>query len=222
MLKVKNLTLRKKKIILNNLTLEVPYGRITLLLGKSGSGKTSLLRCLAQLESYQGEITHLDAPFKNSLPSIVTYVSQSYTLFPHLTVLENCLQPLRLNKITTPIESILGYLDMLPYLFSKPSELSGGQQQRIALARALLLSPYFLLLDEPTSALDPDNTDRLITLLKSSGKGIIISTQDMSFASKVLDRAYFLEDGAIVESYDSTGPIPEKMSQFLSLLEPVP
>src|SRR6516165_6536209 len=143
MLKVNNLTLHKNKPILNNISFYAPPGRITLLLGKSGSGKTSLLRCLARLETYQGDITSQS----------VTYVSQSYTLFPHMTVLENCLQPLRLQGITTPIESTLASLGMLPYLSSKPHELSGGQQQRIALARALLLNTDYLLLDEPTSAL---------------------------------------------------------------------
>lgn len=205
MLKVKDLTLTKKKIILNNISIEAPPGRITLLLGKSGSGKTSLLRCIAGLESYQGEIT----------PASTTYVAQAYTLFPHMTVRENLLQPLRINNIATPIEPILSALGMLPYLDSKPSELSGGQQQRIALARAFLLNPAYILLDEPTSALDPDNTDRLISLLKSSGCGVVISTQDMAFASKLLDNAYFLEDGNLVESYDSTKPIPPKMQQFL-------
>ncbi len=206
MLKVKNLTLRKKKTILNNLSLEAPPSTITLLLGKSGSGKTSLLRCIAGLESYEGEITS----------PTVTYVSQAYTLFPHMTVRENCEQPLRLNNVTASIESILAALDMLPYLNAKPSELSGGQQQRIALARAFLLDTPYILLDEPTSALDPENTERLISLLKSTKKGIIISTQDMAFASSLLERAYFLEDGTITEFYDSTGPLPEKMAQFLT------
>lgn len=205
MLKVKDLTLTKKKIILNNISIEAPPGRITLLLGKSGSGKTSLLRCIAGLEAYEGEIT----------PISTTYVAQSYTLFPHMTIRENLLQPLRINNLSTPIEPTLSTLGMLPYLDSKPNELSGGQQQRIALARAFLLSPAYILLDEPTSALDPDNTERLIALLKSSGCGVIISTQDMAFASKLLDNAYFLEDGNLVESYDSTKPMPPKMQQFL-------
>lgn len=206
MLKVKNLRLIKNKTILNDLSLEIPLERITLLLGKSGSGKTSLLRCIAGLETYQGKIYS---------PS-VTYVSQAYTLFPHMTVRENCLQPLRLNNIKTPIEPILDSLDMLAYIDAKPYQLSGGQQQRLALARAFLLNTSYILLDEPTSALDPENTERLIKLLKSSKQGILISTQDMSFAAQLLDRAYFLEDGVIIESYDSAGPLPEKMNQFLS------
>ncbi len=200
MLKVKNLSLHKNKTILSNITLEAPPHCITLLLGKSGSGKTSLLRCLAGLETYKGEITYNDLPLPKNRSSIVTYVSQSYTLFPHLTVLENCLQPLRLNKISNSIDSILESFHMLPYLHAKPHELSGGQQQRIALSRALLLSPSYLLLDEPTSALDPENIDRFITLLRKFGKGAIISTQDMTFASRVLQRAYFLEKGKLIET----------------------
>ena len=209
MLEVKNLTLRKNKTILNNISLVAPPGQITLLLGKSGSGKTSLLRCIAGLESYQGTIV---AP-------PLTYVSQAYTLFPHLTVFENCAQPLRLqnNFSSSRIESTLAALDMLPYINSKPSQLSGGQQQRVALARALLLDTPYLLLDEPTSALDPENTSRLINLLLSSNKGILISTQDLSFATQILTRAYFFEEGTIIESFDKTAEVPSKIRQFLSI-----
>lgn len=209
MLEVKNLTLRKNKTILKSISLTAPPGQITLLLGKSGSGKTSLLRCIAGLETYEGTI--ISPP--------LTYVSQAYTLFPHLTVFENCAQPLRFqnNFSSTRIEQTLAALDMLPFLASKPSQLSGGQQQRVALARALLLNKPYLLLDEPTSALDPENTTRLINLLLTSQKGIIISTQDLTFATQILTRAYFFENGSILESYAADKIIPPKIRQFLSI-----
>jgi ABC-type polar amino acid transport system ATPase subunit len=231
MLKVKNLSLFKKRPILNHISLEAPLGRITLLLGKSGSGKTSLLRCLATVESsYEGDITHQTTTLKKlsirERSHLIGYVAQSYSLFPHLSAFENCAQPLRLftskplASLLPLIENMLSSLGMLSYLNAKPHELSGGQQQRIAIARALLLNPSYLLLDEPTSALDPLNTDLLIQLLRalaSSGKGIIVSTQDMPFALKLLDRAYFLDEGSLLETYDTalSRAVPEKLTQFL-------
>jgi putative lysine transport system ATP-binding protein len=110
---------------------------------------------------------------------------------------------------------------MLPYINAKPSQLSGGQQQRVAIARSLLLSPSFLLLDEPTSALDPENTQLLIQILlslQSSGKGLIIATQDIAFASQLMDRVFLIEDGNIVATYDQTisSDLPEKIKSFLA------
>lgn len=231
MLKVKNLSLVKSRPILQNISFSVATGRITLLLGKSGSGKTSLLRCLAHLEKdYAGAITYQDQSLRaidqRMRSQIIGYVAQSYSLFPHLTVLDNCAQPLRLltsqplSALLPQIEKTLQSLDMLAYTCSRPHELSGGQQQRIAITRALLLNPSFLLLDEPTSALDPTNTELLIQILltlRSSGKGLIISTQDMTFASKLLDHALFLENGSIVETYDTTLSVelPERLVHFL-------
>ncbi len=231
MLTIKNLSLQKNKAILSNLSFEIPKGRITLLFGKSGCGKTSLLRCLAHLESkYQGEISYesqnLIRYTSSKRSQIIGYVAQNYALFPHMTVLNNCAKPLELftskplKKLLPAIEQMLQSLDMLPYIDSKPSELSGGQQQRVAIARALLLSPTFLLLDEPTSALDPQNTELLIQILLSlqaAGKGLVISTQDTAFASKILDRAFLMENGNIIETYDQTisSYFPETIRNFL-------
>src|SRR5437773_2065051 len=137
MLKIKNLTLEKKKPILRNLSFEIPKGRITLLMGKSGCGKTSLLRCLTHLESmYGGTISYAEKCLKKCTSQersqILGYVAQSYSLFPHLTVLNNCAQPLRLltsrpvKHLLPVIEQTLQSLDMLSYIHAKPSELSGG------------------------------------------------------------------------------------------------
>lgn len=200
MLTIENLSLTKgKRPILRSLSLQCPTGCVTLLLGKSGAGKSTLLRCLAGLETPDaGRIT---APFR------ICFIAQSYALFPHLTALENCAQPLRIiqkfdRKIArTKALETLALLGMETYADSYPSQLSGGQQQRVAIARALCLTPDFLLLDEPTSALDPFHTASLIAIiqqLRSQGKGIVISTQDMAFASKLLERGYLLEEGRIV------------------------
>lgn len=221
MLKVKKLSLIKSRkkhsptCILDDLTLEFPPARISLLLGKSGSGKTSLLRCLAQLENgYTGSIEYQGTDIKDWSPversKKIGFVSQSYSLFPHLTALENCSQALIVTGGMKKAEArkkateVLLSLDMDKYLFSKPSELSGGQQQRVAIARALALEPSFLLFDEPTSALDPENSSLLIDIiekLKADKKGLIISSQDLTFAEKIFDRIFFLEKGRLTEDH---------------------
>ena len=217
MLEVKNLSVVKRKKILNDISLSAPPGRVTLLLGKSGSGKTTLLRCLAQLEKkYSGEIHYGGQS--------IGFVPQSYALFPHMNVLDNCAQPLSLTVGKQPAREaavkMLGVFEMEGYATAYPHELSGGQQQRVAIARSLMLGPSMILLDEPTSSLDPKNTDLLIGVihrLKSEGKGLVISSQDMGFAAKVIDRAYFLENGLIEEAYDSneTSSFPNKINAFL-------
>jgi ABC-type polar amino acid transport system ATPase subunit len=219
MLEVKSLSLSKNGTpILRNLTATFLAGHCTLLLGKSGSGKTSLLRCLAQLE------TTLEGSIDQN-GQTVGFVPQAFALFPHLNLLDNCSLPLRLvlnkNRQEAQDEAIklLTKLGMELYLRSRPHQLSGGQQQRAALARALLLRPDFLLLDEPTSALDPENRTLVIELIDqliSQGKGVVVSTQDMEFARKVIDRAFFLETGEIIETCENKEGIGEgRMGRFL-------
>lgn len=218
MLKVNCLSLSKSnKEILKEISIEIPPGRTTLLLGKSGSGKTTLLRCLCQLETkYTGNILYQSGPIENlsrkSRAQLFGFLPQSFVLFPHMTVLSNCAQPMQKLFNTTWKEAeekalqLLAKLDMESFAKSFPHELSGGQQQRVAIARALGLDPQFLFLDEPTSALDPENTILLIQIMQmliKENKGIVVSSQDMGFASKALDRAFFLEQGTIVESFDA-------------------
>jgi ABC-type polar amino acid transport system ATPase subunit len=218
MLIVKKVTVVKSRSpILSEISLAIPRGRTTLLLGKSGSGKTTLLRCLAQLEEIsQGEILYTGKPLSAlSSPQrcqTVGFVPQAYPLFPHMTVLANCAQPLELilgwSKKQAQARALetLSQFGLETMSAASPSRLSGGQQQRVAIARALCLDPLFLLFDEPTSALDPENTEiflNIISSLASQGKGIVISTQDMSFAAQALDLAYFLEGGNLVETFDA-------------------
>ncbi len=240
MLKITALSLTKngkkrRASLLNGISLEIPQKRITLLLGKSGSGKTSLLRCIAGLEKkYEGTVfyTGKQGPALSSQErcELIGFVPQSYALFPHMNARDNCALSLRLLRGTPrkrayeEVERILALLDMETFALAKPYQLSGGQQQRVAIARALSLNPAFLLFDEPTSALDPENTERFIQLLKTlqaEGKGIVISSQDMLFSKKVLDRAFFLEQGEIVESYDKEESPQEssgsKLTAFLTL-----
>jgi ABC-type polar amino acid transport system ATPase subunit len=233
MLKIKNLSLKKSRgEILQNISLEIPRKRISLLLGKSGSGKTSLLRSIAQLETdYEGEVLFYDQRVDLMAPAercrALGFVPQSYALFPHLNVLENCAQPLRVlgqSKETACQKALetLRSLDIDQLAERRPHELSGGQQQRAAIARALVLEPSFLLFDEPTSALDPESADLFVAILKdlcAQGKGVIISSQDMAFAAKILDRAFFLDQGALIEQYDTAAAkelsLESRLYQFL-------
>jgi ABC-type polar amino acid transport system ATPase subunit len=234
MLEINNLScIKAKKEILKDLSLNIPNNRATLLLGKSGSGKTTLLRCIAQLETqYQGEIAYQGQPI-NQLPpkqrcQIIGFISQSFSLFPHMNILDNCANALKVlfgskkSEAYTQVREVLHLLDIDNLALSMPSQLSGGQQQRAAIARALVLNPGFLLFDEPTSALDPENTERFIQVIRNllkAGTGVVIASHDMNLASKLLDLAYFLEAGAFAESYDARSEEPllkeGKINQFL-------
>jgi polar amino acid transport system ATP-binding protein len=196
-----SLTLKGKKI-LKQLSFEIPQGRLAAFIGKSGAGKTSLLKCIGGLYPHEG--TFICEGKKG-------FVFQQYHLFPHMTALENCLHPL--SKVMKQPHALahkkalamLGIFGMQEHQAAYPSQLSGGQQQRIALARALCLDPQILLFDEPTAALDPENKQLFLEILKKlkkEGVTILISTHDQSLLKGILDKVYFMEEGAIVESYD--------------------
>jgi polar amino acid transport system ATP-binding protein len=214
MICVKNLTLAYQqsgstRTVLTQLTVTMPRGRITTLVGQSGVGKTSLLRCLAGLEKrYQGSI-YIDGYEGTALTpqqraQLTGFVFQNYNLFPHRTAVANCMQPLMLvgglSASAAKLKALmhLEALGMAAYTNSYPAQLSGGQQQRIALARALCLEPKVLLLDEPSSALDPDNSERLANILhklRDTGIAIVVSSQDTAFVAMLNDRVLVIEDG---------------------------
>ncbi len=198
MLEIKNLGLRKKKIIFDSMNFTVLCNQITLLLGKSGSGKTSLLRCLVQLESgYVGDIFYKGRSLRSLKPQerakIIGFVSQAYALFPHMSALENCTWALCnagdfRKEAQEKVMAMFQFLGIEEKADSFPHELSGGQQQRVAIARALVLDPLFLALDEPTSALDSENVDRLLdllTTLQAKGTGIVVATHDQTLIDKI-------------------------------------
>ena len=205
MISVKNLQLES---ILKGISLEIAKGAITAFIGKSGAGKTSLLRCLAGLQAFEGSV---DAEGN------VGYVSQHYGLFPHMTALENCTFALRKTCHLSKEEAValatrmLEKLGLAGHLESYPAKLSGGQQQRVAIARALVLKPRVLLLDEPTSALDPESKQLLqdlLIILRQEGIAVALSSHDLPFIERVADRIYFLEEGRVSEC-------PEKVKSFL-------
>jgi ABC-type polar amino acid transport system ATPase subunit len=205
MVTVKNLIIQiKDQTIVDDISATLTPGHITSFIGKSGAGKTTLLKSIAGLMP----ITRGTIVIDNQKLLILTsrqraekvgYVFQDFNLFPHLTVRENCIDPLLMHgKPYAQAEqralSVLLKLNMDGYAEKYPYELSGGQQQRVAIARALCLQPMVLLLDEPTASLDPLNTDILVTILKSlaaQGLTIGLSSQDMNFVRKVFDRCNF-------------------------------
>lgn len=201
---------RKTTTVLDNIDFDAKQQKITALIGKSGSGKTSLLKCLAGIEkNYEGQVDKM--PSENSDAPQIGYVAQGFSLFAHLNVIDNCTLALRRVCFLSKAEaeqkamSALRQVSMDAFTDRMPKSLSGGQRQRVAIARAICLDPKVLLFDEPTSALDPGNVASLATLirkLRDMGTTIVLSSQDMGFVNMVYDNAYVLADGKIVKNGD--------------------
>ncbi len=200
---------------LTDISLTVRKGERIVLCGPSGSGKSTLIRCINHLESYQkGEIrvggTRLgdDARTIDAVRREVGMVFQHFNLFPHMSVLENCmLAPMRsLGASKAEAEAtareLLGRVKILEQAEKYPAQLSGGQQQRVAIARALCMKPKVMLFDEPTSALDPEMVKEVLDTmigLAEEGMTMICVTHEMGFARQVANRVIFMAEGAIVE-----------------------
>ena len=200
---------------LRNVNLLVRRGERIVICGPSGSGKSTLIRTINQLEAIQkGRIVvdgvELTAGGKNveTVRQDVGMVFQQFNLFPHLTILENCmLAPLKVRKTprTEAEATARKYLTRvrIPEQADKyPAQLSGGQQQRVAIARALCMTPRIMLFDEPTSALDPEMVkevlDTMVDLAKE-GMTMLCVTHEMGFARAVADRVIFMDQGEIIE-----------------------
>ncbi|KRE03918.1 glutamine ABC transporter ATP-binding protein [Bosea sp. Root670] len=200
---------------LTDISLTVRKGERIVLCGPSGSGKSTLIRCINHLETYQkGEIrvggTRLgdDARTIDAVRREVGMVFQHFNLFPHMTVLQNCmLAPMRsLGASKAEAEAtarqLLGRVKILEQAEKYPAQLSGGQQQRVAIARALCMKPKVMLFDEPTSALDPEMVKEVLDTmiaLAEEGMTMICVTHEMGFARQVANRVIFMAEGAIVE-----------------------
>lgn len=201
---------------LRDVDLIVRPGEKVVICGPSGSGKSTLIRCINRLEEHQaGSITVFGTELDNDLENIdeirreTGMVFQSFNLFPHMTVLDNCsLAPMLVRKLPRrEAEAIaMEFLHKvkIPEQSSKfPGELSGGQQQRVAIARALCMRPKIMLFDEPTSALDPEMVSEVLdvmVILAREGMTMVCVTHEMGFARQVADRIVFMADGEIVES----------------------
>ncbi|MFZ9080092.1 MAG: amino acid ABC transporter ATP-binding protein [Alphaproteobacteria bacterium] len=222
--------------VLRDIDLEVAQGERIVVCGPSGSGKSTLIRCINRLEEHQeGKIivdgVHLTNDLKqiDAVRSEVGMVFQSFNLFPHLTVLENCtLAPIWVrNQPKAEAEAAaMEYLERvkIPEQANKfPGQLSGGQQQRVAIARSLCMRPKIMLFDEPTSALDPEMIKEVLDVmvdLAESGMTMLVVTHEMGFASQVADRVIFMDEGQIVEQNSPqeffNNPQSDRTKLFLS------
>jgi general L-amino acid transport system ATP-binding protein len=201
--------------VLREVDLDIQAGERVVICGPSGSGKSTLIRCINRLEPHDvgtitvdGTVLDDDDRHVQAIRREVGMVFQSFNLFPHLTVLENCALP-QIRVRGTPRAQAqakaMSYLERvrIPEQAGKyPSQLSGGQQQRVAIARSLCMEPKILLFDEPTSALDPEMIKEVLDVivdLAGSGKTMVVVTHEMGFARKVADRVVFMDAGRIVE-----------------------
>ena len=201
--------------VLRGIDLEVPEHHAVALIGASGSGKLTLLRCVDLLEEIEDGDVLLDGEVITD-PSVdvvrvrrrLGMVFQAFNLFPHMTVLENVtLGPVRAGRVSRTdardrARELLGRFGLAGREDERPDNLSGGQQQRVAIARALATSPRALLLDEVTSALDPELVSEVLGAirdLKADGMTMLIATHEMGFARDVADEVCFLHEGRIVE-----------------------
>lgn len=236
MVNIKNLSLcYGQKEVLYDISCEIARGKITAFIGKSGVGKTSLIRCLAQLVThYEGSIL-FQGEILRSLKRVeraqkISMVFQEWNLFPHQTVEKNCISPqVSVLKRSTRearehAHTMLEKLGMESFANKYPCTLSGGQKQRVAIARALCMHPEMILFDEPSSSLDPKTTDSLVQLireLRSEGVTVVFSSHDIPFISSLFDTVHLLEKGmlkatATAENWESIAPV----AQFLQQISP--
>lgn len=221
--------------VLKDINFSVNTGDVTCIIGASGSGKSTMLRCINLLETpTDGQIIYkgkniLDTKNIPAYRAKVGMVFQSFNLFDNMTVLKNCMIGLikvqKKDKETAKKEALF-YLEkvgMTPYVNAKPRQLSGGQKQRVAIARALAMKPDVLLFDEPTSALDPQMVGEVLSVMRSlakEGLTMIVVTHEMAFARDVSNHVVFMHDGVICEEGTPeeifSSPQKEETKTFLS------
>jgi general L-amino acid transport system ATP-binding protein len=223
---------------LDDINLDIMKGERVVICGPSGSGKSTLIRCVNRLEAHQeGRIIvggiELDGDEKKAdlVRRDVGMVFQQFNLFPHLTILENCiLAPVWVKKMpkSEARRIAMHFLERvrIPEQADKyPGQLSGGQQQRVAIARALCMNPRVMLFDEPTSALDPEMVKEVLdtmVALANEGMTMVCVTHEMGFAREVADRVIFMDRGSIIEEAPPTNffarPRTDRARLFLSQL----
>ena len=216
LIKVKNLVKSFDKIeVLKGIDTEIKKGEVVVIIGASGSGKSTFLRCLNRLEeSTDGHIYFNNTDITDPKININVHrqkmgmVFQQFNLFPHMTVLKNMISaPMKLLKMSkedaeTKAMALLEKVGLADRADAYPSQLSGGQKQRVAIVRALCMDPEVMLFDEPTSALDPEMVGEVLTVIKdlaASGMTMAIVTHEMGFAREVADRIIFIDEGVIAE-----------------------
>jgi polar amino acid transport system ATP-binding protein len=228
------------RVVLEDIDLVVDKHDVVCLIGSSGSGKSTLLRCVNLLEQIDDGMIRFDGE-EISDPRVdprgvrkrIGMVFQAFNLFPHLTVLDNCvLAPVRVHGVpraeaVARATELLDRFGLTDQLAKHPDRLSGGQQQRVALVRALCTQPELLLLDEITAALDPELVGDVLTIVRdlaAAGTTMVLATHEMSFARDVASKVCFLDGGRILEhgppSQVLVAPEQERTRQFLRRVLP--
>jgi general L-amino acid transport system ATP-binding protein len=224
--------------VLRDIRLTVDAGERVVVCGPSGSGKSTLIRCVNRLEEHQKGTIRVHGVDVSASPGEtdavrreVGMVFQTFNLFPHLTVLENCtLAPIWVRRMPKRdaeelAMNLLARVKIPEQAAKYPGQLSGGQQQRVAIARALCMTPKIMLFDEPTSALDPEMVKEVLdtmTALAQDGMTMIVVTHEMGFARQVADKVVFMDNGEVVETGGPdeffTAPRHARARQFLDQL----
>ena len=222
--------------VLNGIDVDIYKGDVVCVIGASGSGKSTFLRCLNLLEEPTGGNIIFDGTdLTNSKVNVNLHrqrmgmVFQQFNLFPHLTILKNLtLAPMMLKKIPqeeaeAKAMALLARVGLADRAESYPNQLSGGQKQRVAIVRALCMEPEVMLFDEPTSALDPEMVGEVLDVMKElakDGMTMVVVTHEMGFAFEVANRVIFLDNGLLAEEGTPEeifeNPKTERLKTFLS------
>ena len=226
----------KENAVLKGVSIDINKGDVVCVIGASGSGKSTFLRCLNLLETptggsifFEGEDLTDKKVDLDLHRQKMGMVFQQFNLFPHMTILENLTcAPIMLKKISkeqadAKAMELLARVGLADRADSYPNQLSGGQKQRVAIVRALCMEPEVMLFDEPTSALDPEMVGEVLDVMKSlakEGMTMIVVTHEMGFAREVSNRVIFLDDGVIAEEGAPAelfgNPKCERLKTFLS------
>lgn len=237
-LEIENLTksYNNSKKVLDNLSFSLEKGEVVVIVGNSGCGKSTFLRCLNMLEKIDsgkiilnGELVSSENNKVNEIREKIGMVFQSYELFPNMNIIKNLtlaptiVQNRKKEEVNKEAEKLLDRVGLLDRKNDYPRQLSGGEKQRIAIIRSLIMHPQILLLDEITAALDPEMVREVLQVvleLARDGMTMVIVTHEMEFARAVADRVVFMDNGNIIEEAPPeeffNNPKTDRVKQFLN------